>query len=106
MTKNPNSFALREALLGHHGPLIARIMKGATLTPDERDYIADMLQGLDGKRGKAALKHVGEDRVAEHVESLARKSGSTKAAVAEVEKQTGRKRSSIFADMRESKKRD
>ena len=91
------AFALREAKLGHLAPLISRVASGAPLTAGEREFIATALERLDGKRGRAALRQTEQARIRADVEVLKQELGSTEAAVAEVTKARGRKRSTIFA---------
>jgi hypothetical protein len=102
MSKILAAYALREARLGHLGPLIGRLRFGA-LTRDEREFIAGMLEKLDGKRGKAMLRGTEALRISEQVKELRQELGSTEAAVTEVAKAKGLKRSSIFAAIKEAK---
>ena len=105
--KRHSTRALDEARLGHHGPLNGRIDKCTGLTREERDYIMMRLQKLDTARGRKVLKQIGEDFTTDRVNELGgSRKGHLEAAVEKVAKQTGRKRSSIFADMRKSKKRE
>jgi hypothetical protein len=97
--------AVSEARQGYYQPLIARVMLGRPLTQEEREIIRDALDKLEGKRGKAALRQVENSLIASRLEDLANELGSMEAAVAAEAKQTGRKRSTIFAAVRESKKR-
>jgi hypothetical protein len=109
MSKTPPIavFALHEARLGNHGPLIGRVLSGAPLTADERNYIAAALERRDGKRGRTALRQTEQARIRGDVESIKQEQGlKTEAAVAEVARLRGRRRSTIFAALnsKESKK--
>ena len=105
MSKILAAFALREAKLGHLAPLISRVLTAATLTTGEREFIAAALERLDGKRGKAELRRVEKVLIALRVEGLINEEGLLpKAAVTQVMKERGRKRSTIYKAISESKK--
>jgi hypothetical protein len=99
-------FAVHEARSGHVAPLIGRVLSGAQLTDDEREFIAAALERLDGKRGKAELRQIEKTLIAMRVEGLITEEGfSTEAAVARVMQERDRSRAFVFAAISESKKR-
>jgi hypothetical protein len=97
--------ALREARAGNLGPLIGRVrFSSMPLTDGEREYIAAALEDLDGKRGKAMDRQIEKTLIAQRVEGLIEEGFSTEAAVTKVMQERGRKRSTVFTALKESKK--
>ena len=90
--------AVSEARRGYYQPLIARVMSGRQLTPEEREIISNALNKVESKpRGNAELRKVEKQLIALRIEDLAKELGSMEAAVAAEAKQTGRGRSTLFA---------
>ena len=105
--------AVREATAGNVWPLIGRVgmVPDSYLSKDERSFLCIMLEANDGRRGKAEIRRIEKLLVSSRVEGLVAGEGGERwkkeAAVKQVgsERERGRSRSSVFATLRESRKR-
>ena len=106
--------AVREATAGNVWPLIGRVgmVPDSYLAKDERSFLCIMLEANDGRRGKAEIRRIEKLLVSSRVEGLVAGEGGEpsmkkEAAVKQVgsERERGRSRSSVFATLRESRKR-
>jgi hypothetical protein len=97
------AFTLSEAKAGNLVPLIARI-RGGIASREECELAADLLEQLEGKRGKVYLRETEEALMAMRVEGLVEEEGlSTEAAVAQVMRERDCSRSSVFSAIRQFK---
>ena len=98
-------FALRDARAGHFAPLIGRVRSAAPLLPEERQFIAEALHRLDGRRGKAELRKIEKALIAQRVDGLVEEGKTTDDAVRQVERERKRKRATIYAALKAESKR-
>jgi hypothetical protein len=96
---------LREAKLGDTRNLADYLRAGYPVTPEHREFLAELLKRSDGKRGRAALRRQEKRLIALQVEGLIEEDLKTDAAVAEVMKLRGVSRATVYAALRESKRR-
>lgn len=59
MAKLGSAHALREARRGNTWELIGRVLARKRLTSEEREFIADALERLNGKAGKHEVRRMG-----------------------------------------------
>ena len=99
--------ALREAKLGHMAPLIGYLLAGLPPTVEQREFLAELLERFEGKRGKAELRRVEKELIRQQVKGLIDEEGlKLKVAITEVMKSRGiRSPETIYAALRDSKKR-
>jgi hypothetical protein len=101
--------AVRKAEAGNMWPMIGRVLSDPHLSDDEREYLRRLLEGNDGRRGKAEIRRIEKALVRLRVESLvAGYDGSPRmkkaAAIRQVMRERGRSRSFVFTACDESKK--
>jgi|SRR6516162_7238062 hypothetical protein len=101
---------LQEARLGNMAPLAGHVRFCAGrhfLTREQSEFIAELLERGEGKRGKAALQRVEKELIRQQVQGFIDEEGlKLKAAITEVMKSRGiRSAETIYAALRDSKKR-
>jgi len=104
------AYLLREARLGNTAPLAGHVRLCAhrrrPLSPELGEFLAELLERFEGKRGKDELRRLERDLIRQQVKGLLEEGKlKPKAAVGEVVKSRGLSRSKIYTALRESKTR-
>jgi hypothetical protein len=101
-----DAYALREAKLGNTAVLAGYLRSPFPLTAEQREFLAELLERFEGKRGKDELRRIERELIRQQVEGLMKEEGLKKeAAIAEVMQWRGISRSKIYAALGESKTR-
>src|SRR5262245_47170004 len=100
------AYVLREAKLGYTAPLAGYLRADRPLTADLREFLAELVERAEGKRGKDELRRLEKELIRQQVKGLIEEEGlKPKAAIIEVMESRGRSRSTVYAALRESKMR-
>jgi|SRR5262245_14920856 len=101
------AYVLREARLGNTAPLAGYVRFCAgrrSLPPELSEYLAELLERFERKRGKDEFRRIEKELIRQQVEGLMEEEGLKKeAAIAEVMQSRGISRSKIYAALAESK---
>jgi hypothetical protein len=99
------AYVLREAKLGNTEPLAGYLSSGGPVTAEQRKFLGELLRRVKGERGKDELRGLEKRLIAHDVKDFIEQGLRPKAAINEVMKLRGRSRATIYAALRESKKR-